>query len=343
MQALGIAFVLRPEGTKSSAGQLCFDVIGRPRGFITDSRLGRHAHPGQSERLDVMEGEIEVELRGLNHRLGPGESIEVPAGSPHRQLPAGAGPGRVRVTVTPAGRTEEYLRRLALLSERGGFDRAGRPRPVAGSRMLLDFSDVGYATFAPLLLQRAAARGLLGAVGAASAARAWLAGAAARVWRAYEFADEWDVSASPQAVYDVLVDGRTYPRWWRPVYIDVQSDGSRSVGSVAEQHFKGRLPYHLHTTSRIVRLEPGRLIEAEVDGDLRGTGIWTLTPTERGARIRFDWTVHADRPLLKGLTPILRPALRANHRWSIARAIEGLEPYVLAHSAARGGSEHLSR
>jgi hypothetical protein len=40
--------------------------------------------------------------------------------------------------------------------------------------------------------------------------------------------------------------------------------------------------------------------------------------------------MHADRRLLRVLTPLLRPALRSNHNWAIARAIEGLEPYVLS-------------
>ena len=46
--------------------------------------------------------------------------------------------------------------------------------------------------------------------------------------------------------------------------------------------------------------------------------------------------MHADRRLLKLLTPILRPALRWNHNWAIARAMEGLEPYV-ASACESGG------
>jgi hypothetical protein len=36
--------------------------------------------------------------------------------------------------------------------------------------------------------------------------------------------------------------------------------------------------------------------------------------------------VHADRRLLKILTPVLRPAPRWNYSWAVARAIDGLEP-----------------
>jgi hypothetical protein len=53
--------------------------------------------------------------------------------------------------------------------------------------------------------------------------------------------------------------------------------------------------------------------------------------------VRFDWQVHADRKLLRVLTPVLRPLFRWNHNWAIARAMEGLEPYArrAAESPAR--------
>jgi uncharacterized protein YndB with AHSA1/START domain len=147
----------------------------------------------------------------------------------------------------------------------------------------------------------------------------------------YVFVDEWEVGAPTGPVFDALADGRTYPLWWKPVYVSVESDGPPAVGRVSRQHFKGRLPYHLHTTSRIVRLEPPHLVAADVEGDLRGRGVWTLTPLDgERTHVRFDWSVLADRPLLRRLTPLLRPLFRWNHNWAIARAIEGLEPYARA-------------
>ena len=40
----------------------------------------------------------------------------------------------------------------------------------------------------------------------------------------YVFIDEWDVDAPQEAVFDALADARTYPEWWRPVYIAVEAD-----------------------------------------------------------------------------------------------------------------------
>jgi uncharacterized protein YndB with AHSA1/START domain len=144
--------------------------------------------------------------------------------------------------------------------------------------------------------------------------------------------DEWDVAAPREAVFDLIADARTYPSWWRPVYIDVESDGEPRLGAVSQQHFKGRLPYHLRTSSTVTVYDPPHRVGAEVVGDLRGRGLWTLTPTETGTRVRFDWSVFADKPLLQVLTPVLRPVFRWNHAWAIARAQEGLEPAARARS-----------
>jgi hypothetical protein len=151
----------------------------------------------------------------------------------------------------------------------------------------------------------------------------------------YVFVDEWDVDAPAEAIFDAIADARTYPEWWKPVYISVEADGPPEVGRESRQHFKGRLPYTLQTRSTITRLERPRMVEADVVGDLRGKGLWTLTPGEAGTHVRFDWRVFADRSLLRLLTPVLRPAFRWNHNWAIKRAMEGLEPYARAR-AGRG-------
>jgi uncharacterized protein YndB with AHSA1/START domain len=146
----------------------------------------------------------------------------------------------------------------------------------------------------------------------------------------YVFVDEWTVDAPQERVFAALADARSYPRWWTPVYQEVESDGPAEVGRASRQRFKARLPYTLSTVSTITRLEAPRQFEVEVDGDLRGQGVWTLTPSDRGVRVRFDWRVHADRTLLRVLTPVLRPLFRWNHDQAIRRAIEGLEPYARA-------------
>jgi uncharacterized protein YndB with AHSA1/START domain len=152
----------------------------------------------------------------------------------------------------------------------------------------------------------------------------------------YVFVDEWDVRAPIEEVYEALADARTYPSWWKPVYMKCEAEGPPGVGRVSHQHFKGRLPYTLKTRVETLRLEPPRIVDFKAEGDLTGRGIWTLTPRDDHVHVHFDWRVSADRPLLRYLTPVLRPLFRWNHNWAIARAQEGLEPYAqgLARSQA---------
>ncbi len=301
---LGVRVQLQTTAAETGGESVTFEVSGRPRGLLRQA----HVHAKQHEHIEVLSGALRVNGRVL----GPGESIDIAPGEVHTQQPVGEGEGRVRITHRPAGRTEEFLTLLTELD----VNRFGIPKPLAGARLIRDFGDDAHAAKPPLRVQKALSRMLLRFADSE-----------------YTFVDEWDVAAPPEAVWDALADGRTYPQWWKPVYISVEGDdGPPAVGHETRQHFKGRLPYHLHTRTQTVRLERPRIIEGETDGDLRGHGLWTLTPTETGTRIRFDWQVHADRRLLRALTPVLRPALRWNHNWAIARAREGLEPFVAALS-----------
>jgi uncharacterized protein YndB with AHSA1/START domain/quercetin dioxygenase-like cupin family protein len=301
---------IRIEVQRSDDEVFQFDTIGRARGFIA----AEHVHVTQSEHYEVIEGAMKLQIDGVDHILRAGESMETPKGVAHRQMAWGDGPGRVRTTLRPAGNVGSFLDRLAEIAREDGFNRFGYPKPVPGATIIRDFGADAHATKPPVAVQNAFARTVLAIANLRS--------------REYLFVDEWDVAAPPEAVFDAISDARTYPTWWSPVYIDVDAVGEAVLGKTSRQHFKGRLPYHLHTESTIVRLERPHVVEADVVGDLRGHGKWTLTPTERGTHVRFDWEVFADKKLLRILTPLLKPAFRWNHNWAIARAMEGLEPYA---------------
>jgi quercetin dioxygenase-like cupin family protein len=69
-----------------------------------------HIHPSQVERFEVLEGTIRAIVDGTERRYGPGESFEVPAGTPHQMT--AEGPARTRWEVRPALRTAEFFERL---------------------------------------------------------------------------------------------------------------------------------------------------------------------------------------------------------------------------------------
>ena len=309
---------------------------GEPKGFFAQE----HLHPRQSERHEVISGRLGLGLAGRERLLEPGDVVVVPPGTPHHLI--GRGPVEARFEVRPALRQEVLVETLSGLARDGRVSRRGFPNLLQLAVIAREFEEEGYATRPPLAVQRALF-GALADVGRRRGYRPWYpeysdpqvaqaavgeSGAERADTAGYVFIDEWDVDAPIDATFDAIADPRTYPQWWRPVYLEVEASGPPEVGSVSQQRFKGRLPYTLQLTSRVTRLERPTDIEVDVEGDLSGHGHWTLTPSDGRVRVRFDWRVNADRAFLRLLTPLLRPLFRWNHNWAIARAIEGLEPYA---------------
>ena len=229
-----------------------FDVVGRA---ARPASPQEHVHTVQTERHEVIEGTMRLVVDGREHLLRAGEAMEVPPGTPHRQLPGDDGSGRVRVQLRPAG-APRFLRRLARMAVDASSTAGATRGRVARRRDRARLRRRGPRPRPSLRVQRALSAALLRArlarvpvrrrVGRRGAARGGVRGARRR-------------PQLPGLVAAGLRRGRG-------------RDGEPAVGKESRQHFKGRLPYHLHTRSRITRLEPPHVIEADVDGDLRGHG-----------------------------------------------------------------------
>lgn len=67
-----------------------------------------HRHDFE-ELFSVLEGEIEATFRGEKLRLGPGETINIPANAPHSFTNAGSAPVRLLCMCSPAGQEQFFL------------------------------------------------------------------------------------------------------------------------------------------------------------------------------------------------------------------------------------------
>lgn len=137
----------------------------------------------------------------------------------------------------------------------------------------------------------------------------------------YRFVDQWFVpGASPEEVYDVLGDQLSYPRWWSDVFLEVEGDeGEPRPGRRARVKARGFLPYRLRYTAETVEADRPRRISVALSGDFGGGGDWTIESGEGGTHATLDWRPHVEKPVVKYLTPILRPLFRANHTWAMVR------------------------
>jgi quercetin dioxygenase-like cupin family protein len=87
------------------------DVLEMEATYPGDGSLPpEHFHPRQDERFEVLDGTLRAIVDGTEQRYGPGETFEVPAGTPHQM--AAEAPARFRWEVRPALRTAEFFERL---------------------------------------------------------------------------------------------------------------------------------------------------------------------------------------------------------------------------------------
>ena len=143
----------------------------------------------------------------------------------------------------------------------------------------------------------------------------------------FNLVTHWVVVASVDEVAAILAEPERLPEWWPEVYLDarvLEPGGPDWLGRTVAFHTRGWLPYTLRWQGRIVETRPDGWTVAAT-GDLSGRGVWTLEQQGGLAAVTYDWRIDVEKPGLKALTPVLEPLYAANHRWAMARGLEGMK------------------
>ena len=143
----------------------------------------------------------------------------------------------------------------------------------------------------------------------------------------YRFEDCWRVPFSAEKVWEVLSRPEDYPRWWRGVYLSAKrlDNSGKRVAIVA----KGRLPYKLRFTIETLRTEKPSLIEFRATGDfVTDVSRWVLKPEGEGTSVTLEWNPKVEKPLVKILSPILKPLFYWNHEWTMKRGRRQIVEYL---------------
>jgi len=151
----------------------------------------------------------------------------------------------------------------------------------------------------------------------------------------YHFITPWFIPGATLAqVWPLISDAATFPTWWRSVFLEVTPEpgnpAEAPIGRRYRYHTKGRLPYHLHWTAEVTAIEAPTMIEIRATGDFNGVGRWILKEHANAVTAQLDWDISADLPLLKVLSPVLKPLFSWNHQWAMKQGEQGLIRH-LAH------------
>jgi hypothetical protein len=143
----------------------------------------------------------------------------------------------------------------------------------------------------------------------------------------YHFITHWRVKGTREEVADVLGEALALPRWWPSVYLEVKElepAAADGTGHYLSAFTRGWLPYNLRWNFRVTAIDYPAGFSIAADGDFDGRGIWTFVQDGDFVDITYDWKLRADKPVLRYLSPVMKPIFAANHRWAMERGLESL-------------------
>jgi mannose-6-phosphate isomerase-like protein (cupin superfamily) len=163
----GERIVFRATAGDTGGEHLEFDLHVAPGGKVP----GKHVHPEQEERFEVLEGTMRFVMGLRAVEAGPGDVVTVPAGTAHKFANAGDRTAVARVTVTPALEMERLLETAVALAREGRVMANGMPSPLHLALFVREFRREVRGPFGPGPLQRAMLAPLAGIARARGHAR----------------------------------------------------------------------------------------------------------------------------------------------------------------------------
>lgn len=148
----------------------------------------------------------------------------------------------------------------------------------------------------------------------------------------YDLVTSWRFVAPIDAVWDAIVDVESWPGWWAGVErVEVLAPGDPSgVGARRRYVCRSALPFRLSFVSCVTRVEPLRLLEGRVEGELQGIGQCHFGREANVTTVRYEWHVRTTRTWMNLLAPLVSPLLRWNHDQLMRAGGIGLAQHLAA-------------
>jgi quercetin dioxygenase-like cupin family protein len=119
----GERMLFRRTSRETNGESVLIEVTVQPNGFVAAA----HVHPVQSERFEVLQGELEFKVGRKTLVAGPGDVVTVEPGTPHRFRNVGATEARFVCEIRPALQFERLIETMFSLAADGKTNHKGMP------------------------------------------------------------------------------------------------------------------------------------------------------------------------------------------------------------------------
>jgi quercetin dioxygenase-like cupin family protein len=108
---------------------------------VSEEREPLHVHPRQESGAELLSGSLVFEVDGVQRKLAPGDSISIPADTPHRFWNDGDQDAHWHGYFRPALASAEFFETLFALAGEDKLDAKGMPRPLQLAVMVPEFAE----------------------------------------------------------------------------------------------------------------------------------------------------------------------------------------------------------
>lgn len=148
---------------------------------------------------------------------------------------------------------------------------------------------------------------------------------------------EWRTAASRAQVWDVLLNVREWPSWWRGFrQVDQLASGDdRGIGMRLRQQWRSHLPLTMTLELEVIDIRSRELLVGRIAGEMTGTATWTMREEDGETVVRFAFDVAPVRPWMRLPVPFADRVFAWNYGAVMAWGRDGLARRLDAAVAGR--------
>jgi carbon monoxide dehydrogenase subunit G len=139
----------------------------------------------------------------------------------------------------------------------------------------------------------------------------------------FDYRREFEFALGPAEMWERMEHLDQYERWW-PWLQEFRLEGGALVaGSVLHGVVAPPLPYRMRIRVELTRCEPPGVIDANIEGDLKGEGHLRLRADGTGSRVEVAWTVEMMQRPMRVASLFGRPLLQWGHDRVVDMTVAG--------------------
>lgn len=139
----------------------------------------------------------------------------------------------------------------------------------------------------------------------------------------FEYRREFEFALTPAAMWERMEHLDQFERWWPWLQEFRLEGGGLAAGSVLHGVVVPPLPYRMRIRVELTRCDPPGVIDALIEGDLRGEAHLRLRADGTGSRVEVAWTVEMMQRPMRVASLFGRPLLQWGHDRVVESTVAG--------------------